>query len=137
MAKTTPIDKMDAALEQILTDYGEYVNDELQAVIKKAAQKGRAALKSSSPRSGGNGSWQGKHYGDNWAVKDTTSRLTISDIIYNKAPTYRLAHLLELRASRVPAPLHHTAALLTNCLTLSHSLVHLYSFLYPLFSLFS
>jgi len=111
MAKMTPIGKMDAALEQILTDYGEYVNDELQAVIKKAAQKGRAALKSSSPRSGGKGSWQGKHYGDNWAVKDTTNRLTISDIIYNKAPTYRLAHLLEhghakVGGGRVPPQVH-------------------------------
>ena len=111
MAKMTPIGKMDAALEQILTDYGDEINDALQEAIKKAAQKGRAALKSSSPRSGGSASWGSTHYADNWAVKDTTSRLTISDIIYNKSPTYRLAHLLEyghakVGGGRVPAQVH-------------------------------
>lgn len=111
MAKKTPIDKMDAALEQILTDYGKDVNADLRAAVKKAAQKGRAALKGSSPRSKGRASWGSKHYADNWAVKDTTSRLTISDIIYNKKPTYRLTHLLEhghakVGGGRVPAQVH-------------------------------
>lgn len=109
--KQTPIEKMDVALEKILTEYGDEINSDLQAAVKKAAQKGRAALKSSSPRSSGAATWGSAHYADNWAVKDTTTRLTVSDIIYNKKPTYRLAHLLEyghakVGGGRVPAQVH-------------------------------
>lgn len=111
MAKKTPIEKLDVALEQILTDYGEEINKNLQEAVKKAAQKGKAALKSSSPKSKGQASIGKTHYADNWAIKDETTRLSISNILYNKKPTYRLAHLLEnghakRGGGRVPARVH-------------------------------
>lgn len=111
MAKKTPIEKLDAALEQILSEYGDEINDNLQEAVKKAAQKGKAALRSSSPKSKGPASMGKAHYANNWAIKDETTRLTISDIIYNKKPTYRLAHLLEnghanRGGGRTPAKVH-------------------------------
>ena len=90
----TPIEKMDIELEKILDEYAEHVGSALQDAVKKAAQKGRSALKSASPRSKMNPAGR-KHYADNWAVKDESGRLSINDIIYNKSPTYRVAHLLE------------------------------------------
>ena len=63
-------------------------------MIRKAAQKAKATLKKTSPRSKGKGSY-GKHYADQWAAREEFTRLTKDAVIYNKAPTYRLAHLLE------------------------------------------
>lgn len=110
MAKMTQIEKLDAALEQILTEYGDEIDKNLQEAVKKAAQKGKAALRSSSPKSKGPAS-MGTHYANNWAIRDETTRLSISNILYNKKPTYRLAHLLEYGhakrgGGRVPARVH-------------------------------
>lgn len=90
----TPIEKLDIELDKIFDEYVDQVTGDLQEAVKKAAQKGRSALKSSSPRSRTSPSGR-QHYADNWAVKDESGRLTISDIIYNKSPTYRVSHLLE------------------------------------------
>ena len=109
-SKKITADELSASLEGILEEYGKFVNEGLQEAIKKAAQKGRAALKQSSPRAKAKPSGR-NHYADNWAVIDTSTRLTVNDIIYNKTPTYRVAHLLEnghakRNGGRVPARVH-------------------------------
>lgn len=94
MAKMT-IDGLAAAVEKIMDDYAAGVISGTEEAIKKAAAKAKTTLASTSPRSSGGPSFGKKHYADQWAVKNEISRVAFESIIYNQAPTYRLAHLLE------------------------------------------
>lgn len=94
MAKVTA-ETLESTLKNILSDYAESIQSDIQEVIKKVAKTGVTALKNSSPRSKGSPSFGKKHYANQWAVKEEIDRLSASEIIYNKTPTYRLAHLLE------------------------------------------
>lgn len=95
MAKMSPGEKLEADLKKILEDYANGVTESMQELIRAAAAKGKGTLRSTSPRSSGLPNFGKKHYADQWAVRDESTRLTANAIIYNKAPTYRLAHLLE------------------------------------------
>lgn len=91
----SPGDKLTADLKKILSDYAEGITKDFDDVIKAAAAKGRSTLKSTSPKSSGGPSFGKKHYADQWAVRQETTRIASKSVIYNQAPTYRLAHLLE------------------------------------------
>lgn len=95
MASKSPADKLTADLKKIMSDYAEGLTESLGDVIKSAAAKGKSTLKSTSPRSSGNPTFGKKHYADQWSVRQEVSRLSSEAVIYNQAPTYRLAHLLE------------------------------------------
>ena len=92
---STKPDGLTAAVGAALTEYADGIQESLQDAIKKAAAAAKKTLVTTSPRSSGRPSLGKKHYADQWAVKDTVARLSFSSLIYNKAPTYRLAHLLE------------------------------------------
>ena len=95
MASKSPGDKLAADLKKILSDYAEGITESVEDVIRKAAAKGRSTLKNTSPKSSGGPSFGKKHYADQWAVRQETVRMSTEAVIYNRAPTYRLAHLLE------------------------------------------
>lgn len=71
-------------INQILAEYTKDINktvdDVMGTVAKDAAQK----LRTNSPKQTGD-------YAKNWAVKKQNAKR----VVYNKAPTYRLTHLLE------------------------------------------
>lgn len=87
------IDEFADKLTGILDKYGEEVTENMQDILRETAAAGKAQLKKSSPRS--RVSLSRKHYADNWAVREEISRLSASETLYNKSPTYRVAHLLE------------------------------------------
>lgn len=92
MAKVTAENLADT-LMGILEEYGDDVNKNMQEIVRETAAVGKKALKQSSPRS--HLSLSRKHYADNWAVREEVSRLSLGETLYNKSPTYRVAHLLE------------------------------------------
>ena len=66
----------------VLRVYQRPEKDEVEQVAKDTAKK----LKQTSPKESG-------EYAKNWAVRN--DRRSKTTIVYNKAPTYRLTHLLE------------------------------------------
>lgn len=92
MAKVTA-DNFAETLTGILDGYGEEIAENLQEILRETAAVGKKMLKQTSPRS--HMALTRKHYADNWAVREELSRLSASETLYNKSPTYRVAHLLE------------------------------------------
>jgi hypothetical protein len=110
-SKKTPLEKLDTAIQKLLEEYATDIKDESDKLAKKLAQKASATLKSTSPRSTMRASWGKKHYADQWSVKQEIGRLISETKVYNKAPTYRLTHLLEYghakkSGGRVPGKPH-------------------------------
>lgn len=83
------------AVGGILADYAQVIGEALRESMREEAKKGIAKLKKTSPRSSGPASMGKKHYADQWAAREELTRVTAKVTVYNKAPTYRLAHLLE------------------------------------------
>lgn len=83
MSNTNRVDVAEQ-LEAILGGYVEGVGEVAAKAAAKAAKDAAAELKQTSPKQTGK-------YARNWAVKDDHG----ARIVYNKAPTYRLTHLLE------------------------------------------
>ena len=93
MAAKTPIDKLGAAISEILEDYTDQVNDSVGEIAEKLAKKGQQTLRNVSKAKfkGGTGK-----YAKGWSVETTGKRhrqLEKSSVIYNKHPG--LPHLLE------------------------------------------
>lgn len=89
MAKLTPVEQLDKAVQKILQDYANDVTMTTKELSKKLAAKGAATLRTVSRQSfRGTGK-----YAKGWAVQTTETRLTVSSVIYNKSPG--LPHLLE------------------------------------------
>lgn len=95
MASKTKMTDFSVAVKEILDQYADELLSGSEDAIKAVAKTGVAELRRKSPRSSGAPSFGQKHYANQWAVRDEITRLTAGAIIYNKAPTYRLAHLLE------------------------------------------
>ena len=92
-SKRTPIDKFEATLNEILEDYKQGVDKNLNNAIQKIAKAGAKAVKGNAKSSfGGTGV-----YANSWQVRtDAEDRfLKRKAIIHAGAPHYRLAHLLE------------------------------------------
>lgn len=82
---------LQTAVMSVLKDYQGDVLLVTRTVIPKLAQEARRQLKTSSPRRPGSH----RHYYTQWSYQNSKSRIGISSVVYNKAPTYRLTHLLE------------------------------------------
>lgn len=79
-------------MEAILEQYGKEVQEIVSEAAVETAKETVQELKATSPRSKGSG----KHYASNWAMKsEKVPGGGINTVVYNKAPTYRLTHLLE------------------------------------------
>ena len=73
-------------LAEILDGYDKEVREAVEKDIEKVAKDTAKKLKQTSPKESG-------EYAKNWAVRN--DRRSKTTIVYNKAPTYRLTHLLE------------------------------------------
>ena len=77
---------LQAQIQEILSDYGEDVEDMLREVIPEVAKDAVKKLKKTSPKNKGK-------YARSWAQQTEKGRMSISSVIYNKEPG--LPHLLE------------------------------------------
>lgn len=84
MAKGLEMDSLLVEMNRILGMYTNNVNMVVQSTIDTTARDAANKLKATSPKSSG-------EYARNWAVKKKNGYA----VVYNKAPTYRLTHLLE------------------------------------------
>lgn len=88
MATHTSIEKMEAELMEILRDYRDLTDEEVEQVVKKTANTVKNAIKEEAPEDTG-------VYEESWARKKTSkNRQKISYTVYSKGRG-RIAHLLE------------------------------------------
>lgn len=93
--KRSKVVTVEEEVSSLLTGMILAYDEEFQKALNDIAKSGVATLKKTSPKSKGKPTFGKKHYADQWAVRAEIERLAFSHIIYNKTPTYRLAHLLE------------------------------------------
>lgn len=90
MAKKTSIDRLGAAIHDILAEYGDDVQENLADAVKRVTKKGAQAVKSAARSMfGGTG-----EYAAGWTSRAETGRLSAQGVIYN-ADVPGLPHLLE------------------------------------------
>lgn len=90
MAKKTPLDKLDSAIESILNEYVDDIDRRSAECVKKVTQAGAKAVKASAQQNlGGTGK-----YASGWKAQVTETRYGAVGTIYN-ASEPGLAHLLE------------------------------------------
>lgn len=83
------IDRFAAAISKELTDFSGDKREKMKKIIDTAAKEGAKKLKSTSPKKTGD-------YAKSWTNSNISeNRLKKKKVIYNKAPEYRLTHLLE------------------------------------------
>ena len=82
------MDSLLKSMNNILSIYATEVQEESNRIIKYCAQDAVDKLRAESPKESG-------EYAKNWALKSRRVMYTDVYVIYNKAPTYRLTHLLE------------------------------------------
>lgn len=88
-SRKTTIDKLDTAIQKILDEYNDTINENLDLVTKKMGQKGAAALRSASRETfGGTG-----EYARGWKFGERNTRRSKKTVIYNDH--YSMPHLLE------------------------------------------
>ena len=99
-------------LQKELSDYGGEVLFALAEVTKEVGAEAAQRLKTTSPKSKGKPSYKGGHYATKWTTEsDRSGKTDTTTVVYNKKPTYRLAHLLEhgyvaRNGKRVPGQEH-------------------------------
>ena len=86
MSESISADKLAREIMRQMKEYTEEVRETTQKVAMKASGKAAKKLRENSPKSKNGGT-----YAKNWTR--TTDKYGI--MVYNKSPTYRLAHLLE------------------------------------------
>ena len=90
MAKKTPIDKLSAAISDVLEQYGDELQENIAEAVKTVSKKGAQAVKASAQQTfGGSG-----EYARGWTSRAETGRVSAQGIIYNK-DVPGLPHLLE------------------------------------------
>ena len=80
------MDSLLVDINKVLAQYTSDVNMVIQSTIDTTSREAAQKLRTESARTHGNG-----EYAKNWAVKKERGRA----VVYNRAPTYRLTHLLE------------------------------------------
>jgi hypothetical protein len=85
MANKISIDDLAKTIESEVRNWTKDVEDDINEIKKDVTKAGVRSLKANSPRRTGD-------YAKNW----TSKKLKNGDqVIYQKAPTYRLTHILE------------------------------------------
>lgn len=85
---STPIEKMEAELMEILRDYQDLTDEEMEQVVKKTANTVKNAIKQEAPR-------DTERYKDSWVTKKTTSKRHKTAVTIHSRDRYQLTHLLE------------------------------------------
>ena len=91
MARKTPVEKLNAAIAKVLSDYADEVEKNFGPVTRQLGQKGVTALRNASRETfpGGTGK-----YANGWKAAYDDARMGATVTIYN-ADQPGLAHLLE------------------------------------------
>lgn len=89
MGKRVTIDNLQSAIDEILKEYADDLQANLDIVTKKIGQKGAQALKNQSKTT-----FNGKKYASGWGTTVEKQRLYTVVYIHNKKQA-GLAHLLE------------------------------------------
>lgn len=76
-------------IAEILSEYGEEVQENLDVIVKKVGARGAKAVKAKAKAS-----FTGSRYAAGWTSKTTADRLGTTAVIYNRSQP-GLAHLLE------------------------------------------
>lgn len=88
MPKRVPIDKLTQAVDKILQEYGEDVQENLDDIVKQMSKKGAQTLRQES-----NSKFNGTKYYKSWTSQTESGRVSTQGVIYSKIPG--LPHLLE------------------------------------------
>lgn len=86
MSESISADKLAAEIMRQMREYTEEAKKVTRKVASKASWEAVNLLKEASPKSEGGG-----EYAENWSRTKDKYDITV----YNKGPTYRIAHLLE------------------------------------------
>lgn len=90
MARKTPVDKLSAEIADILAEYGQDVETEMEEAVKKVSKAGAKALRSKAKQTfRGSGA-----YAKGWTSTVETGGHSAQGVIYNK-DLPGLPHLLE------------------------------------------
>lgn len=90
MARKTPIDQLNKAIMDMLTEYGDDVAGNMEKIVETMGKKGKQALRKESRRALKSDTGE---YAKGWQVKIDRERLKTTATIYNDH--YSLPHLLE------------------------------------------
>lgn len=90
MARKTPIDQLNKAIMDMLTEYGNDVTGNMEKIVETMGKKGKQALRKESRRALKTDTGE---YAKGWQVKIEKGRLKTTATIYNDHPA--LPHLLE------------------------------------------
>ena len=114
MSKSSILD-----IQDILSGYGDDIQDMIQAEAEKIAKEGVKELKATSPRNKRNSAKRGK-YARGWRVKKESRRGEVHCIIHN-ATDYQLTHLLEKphlkRNGGYTSPIVHIKPVEESCIS--------------------
>lgn len=88
MATHTSIEKMEAELMEILRDYRDLTDEEVEQVVKKTANTVKRAIRQEAPR-------DTEKYEKSWSTKKTTSKRHKTAVTIYSRDRYQLTHLLE------------------------------------------
>lgn len=91
MAKKIPIEKLSDTIKEILDEYADEVNDNLEEVTKKVVQEGAKAVRANARNTFKTHS--DRPYAKSWRTKIETDRFSTVGTIYSTKPG--LPHLLE------------------------------------------
>ena len=85
---STPIEKMETELMEILLDYQDLTDEEMKQVVKKTANTVKNAIKQEAPN-------DTEQYKESWKVENTTSKRHKIIVTIHSKNRYQLTHLLE------------------------------------------
>ncbi|MBQ2680453.1 MAG: hypothetical protein IJF97_00800 [Eggerthellaceae bacterium] len=95
---TVEVEQLGNEIAAIISDYEHKLVQASRKDVMAAARVSLEQLKTSSPRRTG-------MYAGNWAIKGHVDVLGQTAVVYEKAPSYRLTHLLEHgHGGPAPAP---------------------------------